>query len=124
MLFFMIRVLQELSEEQIVLLTLLTGAVIQLLKIVWYGLLKRPKLTKGQMRAVVFVLSVPIGYFFAGVQLPPLDDPMQYAQAIIALASTVLIWSGLVYEFMLQGLLGFVDSKILRRDGKRAILAY
>ncbi len=120
---FVIKFLQELTDEQTVILSLLVLVVIQFLKIVYYGLLKRPKLSEGEMRAVVFVLSVPIGYFFAEVQIPSLEDPMEFAQAIIVLASGVLIWSGLVYEYMLQGLLGFVDSKILRRDGKRAILA-
>lgn len=120
---FVIRVLQELTDEQTVILSLLVLAVIQFLKIVYYGLLKRPKLTEGQMRTVVFVLSVPIGYFFAEVELPPFEDPMAFAQAIILLASGVLIWSGLVYEYLLQGLLGFVDSAVLRRNGKTPILA-
>lgn len=120
---FAIRFLQELTGEQIVLLGLLTLAIVQFLKIIYYGLFKRPKLSKGEMRTVVFVLSVPIGYLFAEVRLPSLSDPMQFAQAIVVLASTVLIWSGLVYEYLLQGLFGFVDSKVLRRDGKRAVLA-
>lgn len=120
---FVLRFLQELNEEQVIMLGLLTLAVTQILKIVYYGLLKRPKLSAGEMRAFVFVISVPVGYFFAEVQLPSLDDPMLFAQEIILLASGVLIWSGLVYNYMLQDLLGFVDSKILRRDGKSAVLA-
>ena len=120
---FVIRFLQELTDEQTVLLGLLTLAIVQFLKIIYYGLLKRPKLTEGQMRIAVFILSVPIGYFFAEVRLPSLSDPMLFAQAVVLLASTVLIWSGLVYEFVLQGLLQFVDSKVLRRDGKKAVLA-
>lgn len=120
---FVIRFLQELTDEQTVILSLLVLVVMQFLKIIYYGLLKRPKLSAGQMRLVVFVLSVPIGYVFAEVQLPSFEDPMAFAQAIIVLASGVLIWSGLVYNYMLQDLLGFVDSKILRRDGKRAVLA-
>ncbi len=120
---FVIRFLQELTDEQTVILSLLVLAVVQFLKIIYYGLLKRPKLSEGEMRVVVFVLSVPVGFFFAEVQLPSFEDPMLFAQEIILLASVVLIWSGLVYNYMLQGLLGFVDSKILRRDGKRAVLA-
>ena len=120
---FVVGFLQQLTDEQTMILSLLTLTIIQILKIVYYGLLQRPKLTKGQMRAVVFVLSVPIGYFFAEVKIPSFDDPMEFAQKIILLASTVLIWSGLVYSYMLNDLLGFVDSKILRRDGKRPVLA-
>ena len=116
--------LQQLSDDQISQLAVLVLMVAQGLKIVYYGLLKRPKLSKGQMRAFIFVLSVPVGFFFSSVELPTLDDPMQFAQAILVLGTQVLVISGLVYEYMLQGLLSVVDSKILRRNGKAAILSY
>ena len=114
--------LQELTGDQISALSLLTLAIIQGLKFVWVGLLKWRKPTKAQMRLLVFVLSVPIGLVFSGLTLPSITDPLEFAQALIATAGQVLVYSGLVYQFMLNDLLGWLDKPLVKRFG-RALLA-
>ena len=117
--------LQALTSDQVQALSILTLVIIQFLKIVVVGLLKRPKPSKGVMRAIVFVAAFPIGFVFADAALPVYEggDPMAFANEIFALGSAVLIQAGLVYGFILDGLLEFLDAKVLRRDGKTPILA-
>ncbi len=114
--------LQQLTGEQIVTLSLITLVIVQGLKIIWVGLLKKPKPGKGPMRVIVFVLSVPIGLLFSGLTLPALSDPMAFAQELIATAALVLVYSGLVYDYMLDGVLSFLDQPLVGRAG-RSILA-
>lgn len=116
-------ILQALSDEQVLQLSLVTLFLVQLLKIVYVGLLKRPKPGKGTMRLVVFVLSVPIGYFYSEVDTPVYGgDPLAFAQELIFLASGVLIWSGLAYDYILDGVFGWLDQPLVKRLG-RALLA-
>lgn len=117
-----VTLLQELTGEQISALSLLTLAIVQGFKIVWVGLLKWRKPTKSQMRLFVFVLSVPLGLVFSGLQLPSISDPLEFAQALVRTAGAVLVYSGLVYEYMLDGLLGWLDKPLSKRLG-RALLA-
>ena len=115
--------LQELTGEQISALSLLTLVIIQVFKIVLVGLFKLPKPTKTQMRLFVFVLSVPLGLVFSGLQLPPISDPLEFAQALIFTAGQVLVYSGLVYQFMLNDLLGWLDKPIVKRLGRSLLAA-
>lgn len=118
MLFNITVILQQLSDEQVLQLSLLTLLIVQGFKIVYVGALKRPKPSKGTMRLFVFVVSIPIGYFYSEVELPALEDPMKFAQGILLLASGVLIWSGLAYEYIMNGVLGFLDKPIAKRLGR------
>jgi hypothetical protein len=94
------------------------------LKVVYVGVLKRPKPSKGSIRLIVFVLSVPIGLVFSGLKLPPVaEDPIAFAQALIATAAAVLIQSGLVYDYILDGIFSFLDARVLGRMGKTPLLS-
>ena len=115
--------LQELTGEQISALSLLTLVIIQVFKIVLVGLFKLPKPTKTQMRLFVFVLSVPLGLVFSGLTLPPISDPLEFAQALIFTAGQVLVYSGLVYGYMLNDLLGWLDKPIVKRLGRSLLAA-
>ena len=115
--------LQELTGEQISALSLLTLVIIQVFKIVLVGLFKLPKPTKTQMRLFVFVLSVPLGLVFSGLTLPPISDPLEFAQALVKTAGAVLIYSGLVYGYMLNDLLGWLDKPIVKRLGRSLLAA-
>ena len=115
--------LQELTGEQISALSLLTLVIIQVFKIVLVGLFKLPKPTRTQMRLFVFVLSVPLGLVFSGLTLPPISDPLEFAQALIATAGQVLVYSGLVYGYMLNDLLGWLDKPIVKRLGRSLLAA-
>ena len=114
--------LQELTGEQITTLSLITLAIVQGFKIIYVGLLKKPKPSKERMRLFVFLVSVPLGLVFSGLRLPAASDPMAFAQALIATAGQVLIFSGLAYEYMLDGVFSWLDKPITKRLG-RALLA-
>ena len=115
--------LLQLTTDQISQLSVLVLVVVQAIKIVYMGLLKQPKPSVGQLRLFVFVISVPLGYFYSGIKLPALTDPLALAQAIFALGTQVLVVSGLVYEYVLQGLAQFLDNQVLGRRGKTPVLA-
>lgn len=124
MLSLFIALLQQLTEEQIFGLSMLVLFIIQAIKIVWVGLLNKPKPSKGVTRFGVFVLSFPIGFVFSGAELPVWDgDPMQFANDVLTFGGAVLIFAGLVYDYIVDGLFEWLDSKVLRRDGRSAILA-
>jgi hypothetical protein len=118
---FLRLVFQQLTEGQISQLSMLVLVIIQAGKIIWVGALKRPKPTLYQMRFVVFVLSFPIGFIFARAELPVWDgDPMAFANAILAYGTVILIQAGLVYDFALKGVAGWIDDKLL---GGKTVLA-
>ncbi len=124
MLSLMIIFLQQLSSEQLVALAVVVTVITQGIRIVWISLLKQPKPTASQTRLFVFVVSFPLGAIFAGEALPVYGgDPMQFAREVFAFGSVILIYAGLSYDYVLDGLLGFLDSFVLRRDGKTAVLA-
>ncbi len=124
MLSLVITFLQQLTSEQLAALAIVVLVITQGTRIVWITLLKRPKPTPSQTRLFVFVVSFPLGAIFAAEALPVYGgDPMQFAREVFAFGSVILIYAGLSYDYVLDGLLGFLDSFVLRRDGKRAVLA-
>lgn len=97
-----------LSQEQII--VIITALLIQAIKIVWVGLLKKPKPTKGHLRFLVFVVSIPVGLAVGGFVAPELgENPMQYAIALVIAAGEVLVFAHIFYEAILKGLLGWLD---------------
>ena len=109
----------KISAEDTIYLTLIATLIVQFLKIVWVGIFKQPKPSAGILRIVVFVVAVAWGYFDAGVEMPVYEDPMQFALALIEGVGLILIVAHNAYEVILKPVLGWLDSKILRR----AILA-
>jgi hypothetical protein len=113
-----------LTAEQIAALALVVWAVIQFGKIVWVGIFKKPKPKKGTMRVIVFVIAMPFAYFWSGVALPiPGENPVEFAVALVAAASQILIFSGLIYDYILGGVFKWLDSAVLRRETHNPILA-
>ena len=97
-----------LSQEQII--VIVTALIIQVLKIVWVGLFKQPKPTKGVTRFLVFAVSIPVALIFGGFVAPELsENPMQYAIAIVAAAGEVLVFAHVFYEAILSGVFGWLD---------------
>ena len=98
-----------LSQEQII--VIVTALIIQALKVIWVGLLKKPKPTAGQIRLLVFVVSIPVAFGFGGFGLPELSgDPMQFAIALVAAAGEVLLYGHVLYEAILKGVLEWLDG--------------
>lgn len=103
-----------LSQEQIVIIV--TALIVQGIKIIWIGILKKPKPSKGTTRWIVFIVAVPLAYFVGDFGVPPFgEDPMLFAVTLIASAGEVLLFAHVLYEAILKGVLEWLDSKILKR---------
>ena len=104
-----------LSQEQII--VIVTALIIQAIKIVWVGLLKLPKPSKGHTRLLVFVVSIPLALALGGFGIPEFgEDPMQFAIVLVTAAGEVLMFAHIFYEAILKGVVGWLDKG-------RAILA-
>ena len=98
-----------LGPEQII--VIVTAVIIQVIKIVWVNLLKKPKPSKAVMRLLVFVVSIPIGLVIGGFVAPELgENPMQYAIALVAAAGEVLLYAHVFYKGILAGVLEWLDK--------------
>ena len=98
-----------LSQEQII--VIVTALIIQTIKIIWVGLLKKPKPTTGHTRLLVFVVSIPVAFAFGGFGLPEVgENPMQLAIALVAVAGEVLMFAHILYEAILKGVLEWLDK--------------
>ena len=98
-----------LSPEQII--VIVTAVIIQVIKIVWVNLLKKPKPSKAFTRLLVFVVSIPIGLLIGGFGVPELgEDPFQFAIALVTMAGEVLIYAHVFYKGILAGVLEWLDK--------------
>lgn len=98
-----------LSQEQII--VIVTALIIQAIKIIWVGILKKPKPSKGKTRFLVFIVSIPVGLAVGGFVAPELgENPMQFAIALVAAAGEVLVFAHVFYVAILDGVLGWLDK--------------
>ena len=98
-----------LSQEQVI--VIVTALIIQAIKVIWVGVFKKPKPTAGHTRLLVFVVSIPVALGFGGFAAPELgENLMQYAIALVATASEVLVFAHIFYEAILSGVLGWLDQ--------------
>lgn len=102
------------SGDDLVLLAAVGAGLVQLFKIVWVGLLGKAKPTKGFLRVLVMVIAIGYGYLNTDIVLPVLDDPLQFASALVAAAGAVLIVAHNAYEVILEPFLGWIDDKVLK----------
>lgn len=110
----------QLTGEDLVLLTLIGTVIVQLLSVIWVGLLKQEKPSAGIMRIVVFVVAIVWGYFATEIEFPPIEDPMQLAIALMEYGMVILVAAHNAYNVILEPVLEWVDAKVL---GGRTILA-
>lgn len=126
----------ELSVAQLGLLTLITVGLVQLIKIGWMGILRRPKPSERSLKVLVFVISVPFGYFWAAPILPALPalpaltgEPFEIVAAVLAFAGAIIAFLGglsaaagavfvtarLVYETLVEDVLKSLDDGVLNK---------
>ena len=104
-----------LTEQQLFLLSLFSAGIVQVIKIVWMGLFKKPKPSTGTLGVILFVVAIPLAYFFAGVTPPAYGgDLAAYAIALLEAALSILVVARVVYEKLLEGVLGWTDEKVFR----------
>ena len=107
-----------LSQEQIIVIA--TALIIQVIKIIWVQLLKKPKPSKGATRFIVFAVAVPLAYFVGDFGVPAFsEDPMQFAITLIASAGEVLLFAHVLYVAISEGVFEWLDAKLL--GGRKAL---
>lgn len=104
-----VQMLDILSPEQIIVIAV--AVIIQVIKIVWVNLLKKPKPSKAVTRLLVFVVSIPVGLAIGGFGVPEVgEDPMQFAIALVTMAGEVLLYAHIFYKGILAGVLEWLDK--------------
>lgn len=112
---FLSQVVQTLTGEQVLVLSLVSMLILQFLKIIWVGLLKQPKPSVGVMRWVLAGVGILFGVFWTPITLPPLDDPMAFIIALVTVGGEVVIFAGLVYDYMFESIVGWLDAAVINR---------
>lgn len=105
-----------LTPEQLLLL----GIVAAILSQGWKLLAPRvgEELAKKIATIVVIVLSVALAYFWMSPELPPIDDPMEFAIAILAQASAVFGFALVIYRFLLDRIFGALARLLAWASGR------
>jgi hypothetical protein len=67
------------------------------------------------MRIIVFVVAVAWAFFVSDVELPPIEDPMELAIALLQAGLAVLVVAHNAYKVILESVLEWVDAKVLKR---------
>jgi hypothetical protein len=110
------------TPEQLITIGLIASVIVQVLKIAWIGLLKKPKPNKVAFMVVALIVSVPVAYVWHGaVVLPdPSADLGAFAQALALAAAEIFAAAYVVYAALLEKLLAGFDLLLFRG---RALLA-
>lgn len=91
----------ELTAQMIALLMAVGTVGVWFLTVVYTGLFKLPKPSVNVMKIIVFVVSLGLAFFWAGVQLPVFDgDVSVFIGALLAIATLVFKGSQLIYDIL------------------------
>lgn len=106
-----------LTAEQIIILSMIAFAIVQVIDIGWVKLLKKPKPQKGTLQIICFVASVPLAYFWGGVQPPIFEGNIfAFVSTLLTASSTVFVVAQVVYDKLMEPILGWIDTKVLRLE--------
>ena len=106
------------NGDDLILLATIGTVIVQLGKIIWVGILKRPKPSKGAMRIIVMLVAIGYGYLVTDIALPVLDDPMVFVVALVSAAGAVLVVAHNAYEVILEPILGWLDVQVFSSRAK------
>ena len=100
------------DTTQLMVTVLVASGLVQAIKIIWVGLLKRPKPEKLTLQVLSFVVSVGLAYFWQSpVTLPDASaNPSAFAIALVVAAGEIMVFSHLVYVALLENLLKGIDA--------------
>ncbi len=91
----------DLSADQIAFLATVGTVAVWFLSVVYTGLFKLPKPPENVMKGIVFVGSVILAYFWAGVQLPVFDgDIFEFIGVLFAASSGIFALAKLIYDIL------------------------
>lgn len=104
----------ELSALQLLLIGAIASALAQGAKLLLadFGY----NTTRLVITIVTVVVSVALGWFWLKPELPPMTDPMQFANALLVAASAVFGLATLIYNVLLTRIfefLGWVKTRFL-----------
>jgi len=101
------------TVEQGALLTAIVVVLVQAIKYVWVGLLKKMKPSARVLGAIALVIAVVGAYFWRDpVVLPdPSVDPVAFGSALLSVAGAIFAAAHFFYEFVLDKLIGGLAAR-------------
>lgn len=105
-----------LTAQQVLWLNIIAVLVVQLIVIFWVKVLKKPKPATAAIKFVVFVVSLPLAYFWytGGKALPPVaSDPMTFAIELLTLVLTIFILAQVIYDKLIDFVLDGLDKYLV-----------
>lgn len=105
------------TPEQLITVGLIASGIVQGIKIVWVGLLKKPKPGKPVFMVIALVVSTGAAYLWHGtVVLPdPSIDLGAFAVALVTVAAEVFGAGYVIYAALLEKLLAGFDLLLFKR---------
>ena len=121
----------NLSLEQLALLGTVGTAAIWALTVIYVGVFKQQKPKAATMKAIVFVGSVVLAFFWTPLTLPTFPifagEPVTFAMAILewagfllAAAITIMKLAQLIFDHLWQPIMGWLDAKIVAPAAAKA----
>jgi hypothetical protein len=98
----------ELDASQVILIGFVATVVAQIIKIVAAKLGKQPG--RVAITLTAFGLSLVLAVIWARPSIPAWGDPMQFLNELIMMAGSVLGFATIIYNVLLDKLLGLLDS--------------
>ena len=105
-----------LTAQQILWLNIIAVLVVQLIVIFWVKVLKKAKPTETAIKFIVFVVSLPLAYFWytGGKTLPSVaTDPMTFAIELLTLVLTIFILAQVIYDKLIDFVLDGLDKYLI-----------
>ena len=88
------------TPEQIIIVGLIASLITQILKLISDKLGYKPG-SEVQM-VLLFLVSMVLAFIWTAPELPPISDPIQFALALLDLASGVVGFAALIYKLLLE----------------------
>lgn len=91
----------EINPQLALLITIGTTVGVWLLFMFWEHVLRLARPGENVLKTVAFLASVGLAYFYTPVELPVFQgDPLNYALALLAVATTVFKAAQIFYDFI------------------------
>ena len=103
----------ELTAQMIALLMAVATVGVWFLTVVYTGLFKLPKPSINVMKTIVFVVSLGLAFFWAGVQLPVFDgDVSIFIGSLLAITTLVFKGAQAIYDILWQPITEWLATQV------------